>query len=214
MHCISIGILGTGSVGRTLAAGLAEVGHDTVLGGRQPDRSELVEWAAETGVGVVDLATAAEHGEAVLLATSWDGAENALDQAGDGLDGKVLIDVTNPLVFDDGLRLAIGHCDSGGEQVQRWAPSTRVVKAFNTVGWELMVRPELAGGPGTMFVASDDPEAKALATSLAADLGWHTHDCGGLEAARLTEPLAMLWIQHAIRSGHRGHAFRLIGKPE
>ena len=219
MDCIDIGVLGTGNVGRTLAAGLAGAGHRVRLGGRQPDRPELVSWATADGAGVelADLPATAAGAEVVVLATAWDGARNAIELAGGGIDrggglaGKVLVDVTNPLVFDGGLRLAIGHDDSGGEQVQRWAPAARVVKAFNTVGYELMVRPRLAGGPGTMFVAGDDPGAKAVVTGLADDLGWSAHDCGDLVAARLTEPLAMIWIEHALRSGQRDHAFRLLG---
>ncbi len=211
MDCIPVGVIGTGNVGRTLAAGLARAGHDVRLGGRQPDRPELVQWSGETGVEVVDIAAAAGHGEVVLLATAWDGVANALALAADGLEGKVLVDVTNPLVFDGGPRLAVGHDDSGGERVQRLAPTARVVKGFNTVGWELMDNPELADGPGTMFLAGDDPEAKATVASLAADLGWASHDCGDLRAARLTEPLAMIWIEHAVRSGDRGHALRMIG---
>lgn len=204
-------MLGTGNVGRTLAAGLAAVGHDVRLGGRDPQRDELVDWSAEIGVPVTDTATAAADSDVVLLATAWDGTENALSLAGAGLDGTVLIDVTNPLVFDGRLKLAIGHDDSGGEQVQRWAPGATVVKAFNTVGYELMVHPGFAEGQGTMFIAGDVAEAKAVAVRLANDLGWGTHDCGGLMAARLTEPLAMIWIEHAIASGERRHVFRLHG---
>ena len=203
--------MGTGNVGRTLAAGLAGAGHRVVVGGRDPGRADLATWSSEAGVEVVDVAAAAAAGEVVVLATAWDGAENAIGLAGGALAGKVLVDVTNPLAFTDRLGLAIGHDDSGGEQVQRWAPAARVVKAFNTVGFELMVQPDLDGGPGTMFVAGDDAEAKAVATSLAADLGWSVHDCGDLRAARLTEPLALLWIEHALRTGSRDHAFRLLG---
>lgn len=207
----TIAVLGTGNVGRTLAAGLATVGHDVRLGGRDPERIDLADWSAESGVPVTDTARAADEADVILLATAWDGTENALRLAGPGVDGTVLIDVTNPLVFDGRLQLAIGHDDSGGEQVQRWAPGARVVKAFNTVGYELMVHPGLAEGPGTMFIAGDDADAKAVAVRLANDLGWGTHDCGGLVAARLTEPLAMIWIEHAIATGERRHVFHLRG---
>lgn len=95
--------------------------------------------------------------------------------------------------------------------MQRWLPGARVVKAFNTVGHELMIRPRLAGGPGTMFVAGDDDEAKGVAAGLIGEMGWETHDCGPLRAARYTEPMAMIWIEHAIRSGTRDHAFKLLG---
>jgi predicted dinucleotide-binding enzyme len=215
----SLAVLGTGNVGRTLAAGFAAAGHQVVVGGREPDRPELVAWSDETGVGVTTVAEAAAGADVIVLATSWDGAENALrlaagsaggDEAGhDKLAGKIVLDVTNPLVFTDRLELALGYDDSGGEQVQRWAPTAKVVKIFNTVGYELMVNPELAAGPATMFVAGDDAEAKEAAVLLANDLGWACHDCGDIKAARLTEPVAMLWIEHAMKTGVRSHYFHL-----
>ncbi len=207
-------MIGTGNVGRTLARGFDEAGHDVRVGGREPDRPELVSWSAETGIEVIPLGDVVAGSDAVVLATAWDGTEEALAAAagpdGSALDGMVVIDVTNPLGFTDRLQLVVGHDDSGGEQVQRWAPTARVVKAFNTVGFELMIRPDLPDGPATMFIAGDDEGAKAVVAGLAGDLGWSTHDCGDLRGARLTEPLAMIWIEHAIRSGERGHAFRLL----
>lgn len=213
MDGIGLAVIGTGNVGRTLADGWANAGHRTTLAGRDPGRDDLAQWSSATGVPVASIADAVAAAEVAVLATAWGGTENALSLAGAELAGKVLVDVTNPLVFTDRLRLAIGHDDSGGEQVQRWAPDARVVKAFNTVGFELFVHPELPDGPGTMFIASDDADAKQVATGLAVDLGWQVHDCGGLVAARLTEPLAMIWIEHALRSGRRDHAFRLLGVP-
>jgi len=207
-----IAVIGTGNVGKTLAAGFAAKGHDATLAGRTPDRSELVTWADGAGVRTAAIGAAAAAAEVVVLATAWGGIREALALAGEAnLAGKVLIDVTNPLRYTDRLELAIGHDDSGGETVQRLAPTARVVKAFNTVGFELMVDPDVAGGPPTMFVAGDDPAARAVAATLAAELGWTIHDCGDLRAARLTEPLALLWIEHALRTGERTHAFRLLG---
>lgn len=210
-----IAVIGSGNVGRTLAAGFASRGHDTVLASRNPRSDELVSWSASTGVATAEPEAAAAAAEVVVLATAWGGVGEALALAGEAnVAGKVLIDVTNPLRFTDRLELAVGHGDSGGETVQRLAPGARVVKAFNTVGFELMVDPGVAGGPPTMFVAGDDAAAKAVTATLAAELGWAVHDCGDLRAARLTEPLAMLWIEHAIRTGQRTHAFRLLGAPD
>ncbi|MDH4364418.1 MAG: NAD(P)-binding domain-containing protein, partial [Acidimicrobiia bacterium] len=210
---MDIAVIGTGNVGRTLAAGLAGAGHTVTLASRTPDRPDLTDWGAGASVGLGPIGPAAAGAEAVVLATAWDGVPEAVAAAGAGgaLDGKVLIDVTNPLRFTDRLELAVGHTDSGGETVQRLAPGARVVKAFNTVGWELMVSPAVAGGPPTMFVAGDDPEARGVAAGLAAALGWGVHDCGDLRAARLLEPMALVWIEHALRTGSRGHAFRLLG---
>lgn len=202
---MDIAVLGTGDVGRTLAAAFAAAGHDVTIGSRSPDDPELTSWSEEAGVRRASSRDAAGQAEVVVLATAWDGALPTLDAVGAALDGKVLVDVTNPLVFTDRLGLAIGHDDSGGEQVQRWAPGARVVKAFNTVGWELMDHPEVQGPAPTLFAASDDPDATAVVVTLADDLGWGVHDCGDLRAARLTEPLAMVWIDHALRTGGRDH---------
>ncbi len=203
-------MLGSGGVGRALAVALAAAGHEVIIGTRSPDGEELRAWTRGSGVDVADISVAAARGDVVVLATAWGGAQNALTLAAAGLVGKVLVDVTNPLQFTDRLGLAIGHSDSGGEQVQRWAPEVKVVKAFNTVGFELMDHPRTAVGSPTLFVATDHDDARAVAATLAADLGWSVHDCGGLRGARLTEPMALLWIEHAIRSGTRRHVLTFV----
>jgi hypothetical protein len=206
-----IGVIGSGDVGRTLAAGLAAEGHETMVGTRDPARPELAEWSAKTRVPLASFAETASAAEIVILATAWGGTGNALDLAGEGnLSNKPLIDATNPLKFTDRLELALGFSDSGAEQVQRWAPGARVVKAFNTVGWDLMIHPDVAGGRPTMFIAGDDGDAKTLAGGLAGQLGWAVHDAGPLMASRYLEPMAMVWIEHAMRSGRRDHAFALV----
>jgi predicted dinucleotide-binding enzyme len=204
-----IAVLGSGNVGRALAEGFGRAGHQVVMGTRSPDEEELVAWAAASGAALATGSAAAAAADVVVLATAWSGTESALSLAGSALDGKVLLDVTNPLRFTDRLELAVGHSDSGGEQVQRWAPRARVVKAFNTVGFELMDHHRVTGDAPTLFVATDDDEARTVAASLAGDLGWGVHDCGGLRAARYTEPLAMIWIEHAMRSGQRAHVLTM-----
>ncbi|MFN0029542.1 MAG: NADPH-dependent F420 reductase [Acidimicrobiales bacterium] len=207
---MKIAMIGSGGVGKALAVALRSAGHQVEVGTRSPDDEELRSWSTTSGVAVDEVGAVAAAAEVVVLATAWGGAQNALSLAGDSLAGKVLVDVTNPLQFTDRLGLAIGHSDSGGEQVQRWAPQAKVVKAFNTVGFELMDHPRTSVGAPTLFVATDDDDAKAVATTLAADLGWSVHDCGGLRGARLTEPMALLWIEHAMRSGTRNHVLTFV----
>jgi hypothetical protein len=157
---------------------------------------------------------AASHAELAVLATGWSGTENAIGLAGpQNLAGKVVIDVTNPLVFgEEGPpALALGHDDSAGEQVQRWLPDSRVVKAFNIVGNPYMVDPDLPGGPPTMFIAGDDGDAKDTVTGVCEHFGWpDVSDLGGIEMSRYLEPLAMVWIVHGFRAGSWDHAFRLL----
>jgi len=143
------------------------------------------------------------------------GTENALTLAGrDRLSGKIVIDTTNPLDFSAGVppRLALGHTDSAGEQVQRWLPDARVVKCFNIVGHAHMVNPSFPGGPPDMFLCGNNAAAKQAVSELASTLGWPTIDIGGIEGARLLEPLAMLWISHGFQTGAWNHAFRLLRK--
>src|SRR5207249_11744662 len=141
-------------------------------------------------------AEAATFADLAVLATLWSGTENAIRLADpNSLAGKVVIDATNPLVFAPNAPpgLALGHTDSGGEQVQRWLPGSRVVKCFNTVGHALLAGPPLPGGPPDMFLCGDDPHARQTVSELCRALGWGSVDLGGIEGARLLEPLCVLW---------------------
>jgi 8-hydroxy-5-deazaflavin:NADPH oxidoreductase len=160
-------------------------------------------------------ADAAAFGEVVVLSTLWEGTENALKLAGaENLAGKILVDTTNPLDFSKGMppRLALGNTNSGGEEVQRWAPKAKVVKAFNIVGNAHMVDPKFPGGPPTMFIAGNDADAKKSVTEILTAFGWETIDAGGIEASRLLEPLCILWVDYGVKSGTWNHAFKLLRK--
>jgi len=156
-----------------------------------------------------------KFGDAVVLAPLWAGTENAIKLAGlENFAGKVVIDAINPLVFEPGRgpALALGHTDSGGEQVRRWLPSAHVVKAFNIVGYAHMFRPDFPGGPPDMFICGNDAGAKRTVTAILKDFGWLTIDIGGIEGARLLEPLFVLWVGYAFQTGASNHAFKLLRK--
>jgi predicted dinucleotide-binding enzyme len=208
-----IGIMGSGPVGRALGRGLAAKGHDVAISSRNPDDLELKGWAADTGGRVTSVAETASHGELLFLATKWEGTQAALEAAGDALDSKVLVDVTNPLDFSTGFPpgLAVGHTDSGGESVQRWAPGAFVVKALNIIGNPDMVDPAFPDGPPTMWIAGESAEAKDSVKALLGELGWaDIIDLGGIEAARLLEPLCILWVRSAATIGSWDVGFRLL----
>ena len=214
---MKIGILGSGDVGRALGKGFAILGHDVMIGTREPKAPKLEAWVASAGAraSTGSHAEAAAHGEIVLLATAWTGAENAIRLAGAGnLATKVVIDVTNPLRFDPGKppALAVSGEDSAGERVQRWLPDSRVVKAFNISNYAHMFRPDFPGGPPDMFIGGDDADAKRRVTEILHAFGWNVIDLGGIEAARYLEGLALVWILHAIRTKGTGHAFKLLRK--
>lgn len=215
---MQIGILGTGAVARALGTGFATTGHDVRFGTREPGGDKAKQLVAAVGPrsSAGTFGDAAKFAEVAVLATAWAGTENAIRLAGpDALAGKVVIDTTNPLDVSHGTppRLAVGFDDSAGEQVQRWLPRARVVKAFNIVGNASMFRPQLTGGPPDMFICGNDAAAKRTVTEICTAFGWPgALDLGGIEMARYLEPLAMVWIAYGFRTNTWGHAFKLLRK--
>jgi predicted dinucleotide-binding enzyme len=211
-----IGILGTGDVGRALGSGFAALGHDVKIGSRDANNPKIKDWIGKAGAHTSGgtFEEAAAFGEVVVLATLWSGTENALKLAGTAnLEGKVLIDATNPLDFSTlPPTLTHGHTDSGGEQVQRWVPGARVVKAFNIVGNAHMFRPEFPCGPPDMFICGNDEPAKKTVSTILNEFGWDAIDLGGIERSRYLEPLAMVWIAHGFSTRTWNHAFKLLKK--
>jgi predicted dinucleotide-binding enzyme len=207
-----IGILGSGVVGKSFARAFSATGNDVKIGSRTPEK--LNEFVAEAGPRVTasTFAETARFGEVIVLATHGMGTEGAIRLAGpENFNGKVTIDATNPLEFAPGgpPRLAIGHTDSLGERVQRWAPKARVVKAFNTVGNPLFYKPQVQGD---MFICGNDAEAKKVVSQICSEWGWGVIDIGGIEGARYLEPMCMIWIVHGILSGGWNHAFKMLRK--
>ena len=206
-----IGILGSGNVGGTLGRRWARNGHTVVFSSRNPESAEMKRLIDEAGptAHAATVAEAACSSDVVLVATPWPATRDAVAAAGD-LTGKVLIDATNPLLPSlDGL--AVGTTTSGGEQVAAWARGARVVKAFNTVGFNIMANPRFDGGAALLFYCGDDATAKQAVHGLAEELGFDPKDAGPLPRARLLEPFALLWISLAFTPGHgRDFAFQLL----
>ena len=212
---MKIGILGSGEVGRALGIGFAARGHDVKMGTREPGGDKVRAWVAKAGprASAGTFAEAAAFAEVAVLATLWSGTESALRLAEPRqLAGKVVIDATNPLKLNPGgaPSLAIGHTDSGGEQVQRWLPESKVVKCFNIVGNAHMVDPRFPGGPPDMFICGNDASAKATVTRILEAFGWPAIDIGGIEGARDLEPLCILWVKVGLQGGGWNHAFKLL----
>ena len=199
---MKIGILGSGMVGQALARGYARHGHDVLIGTRKSEVEGLP-------VGTPDQAVA--DADIVVLGVAGRASVELTGSLAHLLEGKVLVDATNPLDFSAGApRLFVGFEDSLGEQVQKAAPGARVVKAYNTVGNALFVDPELPGGPPTMFIAGNDDDAKATVTRLLEDTGWEVADLGGIEASRWLEAMCMAWVAYGARTGTRNHAWKLL----
>jgi predicted dinucleotide-binding enzyme len=199
------GVLGSGEVGQTLTAGLREVGNEVRVGTRDPAKHP----------GTTGFTDVARWAEALVLAVPGTAAESTLRAAGaENLRSKLVIDCTNPIGNEppeDGvLRATTGLNSSLMEQLQAAFPETKFVKAFNSVGSDLMVHPKLKGGPPTMFICGNDAAAKATVSKLLEKFGWDVADMGTAKSARAIEPLAMLWCIPGFLHDEWTHAFRLL----
>jgi hypothetical protein len=210
---VRFGILGTGVVGKTIAARLAGLQHQVIVGTRNPEetlsRTEpdpygnppFSAWQEEhPEVRLGTFGEAAAHGEMVVNATAGAVSLEALELAGEAnLNGKVLIDVSNPLDFSRGMppTLSVSNTDSLGEQIQRRFAEARVVKTLHTMNAYLMVDPaQLAGADHTVFVGGDDAEAKAAVADLLRSFGWaDIIDLGDITTARGTEMMLPVWLR-------------------
>ena len=207
------GVLGSGEVGQVLAKGLLANGYEARIGTRTPGK--LAAFAKSTGIKEGTFAEVAAWAEAVVLAVLGTAALDAVELAGsNNLAGKLVIDTTNPISKEppeDGvLRYFTGPNDSLMERLQAACPAAHFVKAFNSVGSDLMVHPLLSGGPPTMFYCGNDNPAKATVARLLEHFGWEGVDMGSAVAARAIEPLAQLWCIPGFREDQWMHAFRLL----
>jgi hypothetical protein len=211
-----VGVLGTGEVGRRLAAGFRGRGHQVTIGSRDRQKTELREWQAGEGAGIEagTFAEAAAFGELVVLAVLGDAAPDVIADAGpENFAGKVVIDAMNPLDFSGGFppKLSISGEDSLGERVQRALPEARVVKAFNIIGNAYFVDPSFSESQPTMLIAGDNAEAKRTVTDLLADFGWSdTVDIGGIAGSRELEAICIAWVKIGGARGAWDHGFKLL----
>lgn len=211
-----VGVLGSGEVGRRLAAGFASRGHDVMIGSRDPEKPDLRDWLAGEGAGIAPgtFREVAEHGELLVLAVLGDAAEEATADAGrENFSGKVVIDAMNPLDFSAGFppRLSISGDDSLGERVQGLLPDAMVVKAFNTIGNAYFVDPRFSEGQPTMLIAGNDEAAKRTVTEVLAEFGWtDVVDIGGIAGSRELEAICIAWVKIGGARGAWDHGFKLL----
>ncbi len=197
---MKIAIIGAGNVGKTLGAALRAKGHTVLYGSRDPGKT--------TERNVRTVADALAGAEAVILATPWTATEALVCEHADALAGKIVIDATNP-IHPNLTRLALGFDTSGAELLQSQARKAKFYKAFNSTGVSVMAKPHFAGGDAVMFVAGPGGPDKKTVLRIVADVGFEAIDAGELKAARLLEPLAMLWIQLALLKG-QGSDFAFV----
>lgn len=210
---MKIAVLGTGTVGPTIAGALSALGHDVVIGTRDPHatlaRTEpgamggppFAVWhAAHSRIDVATFAEAAARADLIVNATNGAGSLQALTAAGaENLAGKVLMDIANPLDFSHGFPPSLNpvNTDSLAEQIQRAFPEARVVKTLNTMTASVMVDPaSVAGGDHTVFVSGNDAAAKEAVSGLLSDFGHRDIiDLGDITTARGAEMILPIWLR-------------------
>lgn len=195
---MKIAIIGAGKVGTTLGKNWSSKGHEICYGTRNPQdekHSALKEYAEVTAVK-----EASSKAEVIVLATPWSNTEAAILEMGNTLDGKILIDSTNPFKPDMSGLTHSGN-DSGAEQVARWAPKAKVVKAINCAFASVMANPEINGVKATLLIARDDEDALQQVAMLTNDLGFNTQKMKGLANSRLIEMVGLTLVTLAFKEG-------------
>jgi len=190
---MKVAVIGAGNMGAAFVKQLSRAGHQVSVTARHPEKAQAVA-AANTGATAIAAADAAASADVIVLATAYGDAVKALQGLGD-LNGKVVIDITNPLSADY-MGLTLGHSTSAAEEIAKAVPGAEVVKAFNTLFAQVLSDGADFGNGQTVpvFVASDSERAKQTAKALAESIGFATLDAGGLKNARYLEPVAGLNI--------------------
>jgi predicted dinucleotide-binding enzyme len=209
------GIIGSGTVGQTLARAFKNEGYYVMLGTRNTSKAEVVVFNNETGIDIGTFDETAKYGDILVLATKGDAALEAVKLAGiENLKGKIVIDATNPIAaappVNGVLQFTTNFGTSLMEQLQQAAPGAKFVKAFNSVGSHLMYKPNVQGGKPSMFICGNDEEAKKTVSAILDAFGWETEDMGKIEAARAIEPLCILWCIPGFLNNDWAHAFKVL----
>lgn len=200
---MKLAVLGTGMVGETIGTRLVELGHEVRMGSRTATNEKAAAWVKKAGAkaSAGTFADAAAFGELVFNCTLGSGAVEALAMAGEkNLEGKVVVDISNPLDFSKGMppSLFVSNTDSLAEQLQRRFPKVHVVKALNTMNCAIMVNPRQLSDTHTTFVSGNDAGAKGKVKDLLKQFGWRDEeilDLGDITTARGTEQLLPLWVR-------------------
>jgi predicted dinucleotide-binding enzyme len=200
---MKLAVIGSGNIGKSIGAWASGIGYDVIFSAKNVEHAKEAAKAAGNNATFAETPEAVKQAEMVLLATPYSAAKDVLTNLGTLLNGKVLIDATNPLNADYS-GLAVGLTTSAAEEIAKLAPGAKVVKAFNTVFASVYAsqNPKIKGNKISVFYAADDAEAKTKVVDLINGMGFDAVDAGPLKAARNTEPMAMLNISLGFGMGH------------
>jgi 8-hydroxy-5-deazaflavin:NADPH oxidoreductase len=203
---VKIAIIGAGNIGGSLAKLWSAKGHEITFGVREVNSAKTQKALAEIGgnIRAVSIAEAAAWGEIVVLAVPWAAVRETVVAIGN-VAGKIVIDTTNRFIPYSPENEA-----SGAEAIAKWSPGARLVKAFNTMGWDTLVNPNFGGQKATVFISGDDVEAKKTVMKLAEEIGLQTADAGPLANAGEVEAMARLWVWMMRNGMGRDFAFTII----
>jgi 8-hydroxy-5-deazaflavin:NADPH oxidoreductase len=213
---MNITIIGSGNMARAVAARALAGGHTVTLVGHAAGKAEALATElqpAAQGGGSVQAAPggATPNGDIIVLAVPYAAAAPIVQQYGDQLAGKVIVDITNPVDYDT-MSLTVAPGTSAAEEIAKAAPTgAKVVKAFNTIFAGTLIAGEVAGQPLDVFIAGDDADAKAAVSQLVSSGGLRAVDAGPLQRARELESLALLHVvlQFTLNTGF-GSAVKII----
>ncbi|MBS1656779.1 MAG: NAD(P)-binding domain-containing protein [Bacteroidetes bacterium] len=198
---MKIAVLGTGMVGDAIASKLIQLGHEVMMGSRTANNEKAWAWVSQSGPNASQgtFNDAAKFGDIVFNCTNGMGTMEALRQAtAEHLNGKILIDISNPLDFSKGMPPSLFVCntDSLAEQIQREFPETKVVKTLNTINCNVMVNPSLVPGEHDVFVSGNDADAKTKVKEIMKSFGWQNIvDLGDITTARAAEMWVFIWVR-------------------
>jgi predicted dinucleotide-binding enzyme len=212
----TVGILGSGDVGKTLAKGFLKHGYQVAIGSDHPEK--LSEFKSENPqLETATFEQAAQSGDIVVLSVKGTVAEKIIEKVKKYLSGKTVIDTTNPIADappqNGVLKFFTNLDESLMERLQKIAPDAQLVKAFNSVGSVLMINPDFRDSTKpTMFICGNNDDAKKKVYEILEKFGFETEDMGKAESARAIEPLCMLWCIPGFLRNEWTHAFKLLKK--
>lgn len=216
---MKIAVLGTGMVGDTIGSKLVELGHQVMMGSRTRDNEKAKAFVGkhEGKASAGTFAEATAFGEIIFNCTAGGGSIEALHAAGEkNINGKILIDVANPLDSSKGMppTLSILNTTSLAEEIQKTFPEVKVVKALNTMWCGLMVNPDMInGGDHDTFICGNDSTAKENVKELLKSFGWmekNIFDLGDITMARGTEMYLPLWLRIWSATGNGAFNIKIV----
>ena len=192
----SISVIGTGNMGQAIAGIAAKGGASVQVVARDITKAkQLAEQVGGTAVSFGEALT----GEVVVLALPYPALADVIATYGPQLDGKTVVDVTNPVDFATFDGLTVPADSSAAAELQAALPGAKVIKAFNTNFAATLATGEVGGVPTTVVIAGDDETAKGQLTEIVSAGGVAVADAGSLKRARELEALGFLQMALAVR---------------